>query len=147
MKTTIVISLLLFFNTAFAADSASRKAELASQFYDATTKKQIDAIASEAASRILREDPTKVRQSEIYREWALESFSSPEYKAIYVEYMIEMFTEEDLGQMNAWAKSAAFQKYFAIWPKFQAWSGARFQSFLRQKNPDLMRRLSAEGLR
>lgn len=145
MKATIVIIFLLLSKLAFATDA--RKIELASQFYDSTTGKQVETIASEAASGILREDPTKVRQSEIYREWARETFSSPEYRAIYVDYMLEVFTEEDLVQLNEWARSPTFQKYFVAWPKFQAWSASRFQSFLRQKNPELMRRLSAEGLR
>jgi hypothetical protein len=98
-----------------------------------------------AANAILREDASKVRQSEIYRQWAKESFSSPEYKSIYVHFLVENFSEQELSAMNEWAKDPNFITYMNKWQRFPQWSAPKFQDFLRLKNPELARRLRAEG--
>jgi hypothetical protein len=56
--------------SAAAIGQVPEKQKLASQFYDRTTAQQIDAMTRSAANAILREDESKVRQSEIYRQWA-----------------------------------------------------------------------------
>ncbi|MES2535170.1 MAG: hypothetical protein V4632_04770 [Pseudomonadota bacterium] len=131
--------------SAAAIGQVSEKQKLASQFYDKTTAKQIDAMTRNAANGILREDPTKVRQSEIYRQWAKESFSSPEYKNIYVQFLVENFNDEELSAMNEWAKDPVFGAYMNKWQRFPQWSAPKLQEFLRSKNPELARRLRAEG--
>jgi hypothetical protein len=121
------------------------KEDLASRFFDATTARQIDGMTKNAAAAILKEDPTKKRQAEIYRQWAKESFSSPEYKHIYVTYYVEAFSAEELTAMNEWAKHPLFLSYMSKVPQFAQWSAPRFQQFLASKNPELARRLRAEG--
>lgn len=121
------------------------KDELASSFFDATTAKQIDGMTKSAAAAILKEDPTKKRQAEIYRQWAKETFGSPEYKQIYVSYYVERFSAEELIAMNEWAKHPLFLSYMNKIPQFAQWSAPRFQQFLASKNPELARRLRAEG--
>ncbi len=143
MKILLVLLGFLLSNAAFAQLIA--KEALAAKFYDATTAKQIDAIARNAAAAILREDPSRVRQSEIYRQWAKESFGSPEYKAIYVQFLAENFNADELTAMNEWAMSPQFLSYMNKWQQFPQWSAPRFQAFLRAKNPELHRRLKAEG--
>jgi hypothetical protein len=143
MKAIVFAIVLLF--SGIALGQVGSKEALASQFYDSTTAKQIEAMASNAAAAILREDPTKVRQSQIYRQWAKESFGSPEYKAIYVRYLVENFNAEELVAMNEWAKSPFFLTYMNKWMQFPQWSAPRFQEFLKAKNPELYRRLRAEG--
>lgn len=143
MKIVLVLFGLLLSNAAVAQLIGNEA--LASKFYEATTAKQIDAIARNAAAAILREDPTKVRQSEIYEQWAKESFSSPEYKVIYVQFLAENFTAEELTAMNEWAQSPQFLSYMNKWQQFPQWSAPRFQAFLRAKNPELYRRLKTEG--
>lgn len=126
------------------AQEASKE-KLASQFYDATTAKQIEAMANNAAAAILREDPKKVRQSQIYRQWAKEAFGSPEYKAIYTQYIVENFSADELVAMNEWAKNPFFISYLNKWMRFPQWSAPRYQEFIKSKNPELHRRLKAEG--
>ena len=143
MKVLLAVFCLVTSNAAVA--QALAKDALASRFYDATTAKQIDVMTSNAAAAILRENPSKVRQSEIYRKWAKESFSSPEYKAIYVQFLVEKFSADELTAMNEWATSPLFLGYMNKWQQFPQWSAPRFQDFLRAKNPELHRRLKAEG--
>jgi hypothetical protein len=131
--------------SAAAIGQVPEKQKLASQFYDRTTAQQIDAMTRSAANAILREDESKVRQSEIYRQWAKESFSSPEYKSIYVHFLVENFSEQELSAMNEWAKDPNFITYMNKWQRFPQWSAPKFQDFLRLKNPELARRLRAEG--
>jgi len=128
-----------------SAASAQPPERLASQFFDATTAKQIDAMTRNAANAILKQDASKIRQSEIYRQWAKESFGSPEYKQIYVQYYVANFTVEELLAMNEWAKSPLFLGYVNKMQQFAQWSGPTFQDFLKTKNPELARRLRAEG--
>ena len=143
MRTVVFAIVLLFVYITTA--HAEPKETLASRFYDATTAKQIDTMASNAAVAILRQDPKKTRQSEIYRQWAKESFGSPEYKAIYVQFLVENFSADELTAMSEWAKSPFFLEYMNKWLQFPQWSAPRFQDFLKAKNPGLHRRLRAEG--
>ena len=143
MKIVLMLFGLILSNAVFAQSIGNEA--LASKFYDATSAKQVEAVARNAAAAILREDPSKVRQSEIYRQWAKESFGSPEYKAIHVQFLTENFTAEELTAMNEWAKNPQFLSYMNKWQQFPQWSAPRFQAFLRVKNPELHRRLKAEG--
>lgn len=140
----IILIIALFLSTS-ALSNPDEKQNLASQFFDATTAKQIELIAASAANEILKKDPTKVRQAEIYKQWALETFSSKEYKKIYTEYLVERFDNNELIEMNKWAKSPYFLSYMVKWQGFPQWSQSKFQSFLKLKNPELVRRLKAEG--
>ena len=140
----LLFSVCFVFASSVAAQALPRE-ELASSFFDATTLKQIDGMTRNAAAAILREDPKKVRQSEIYRQWAKESFGSPEYKQIYVTYYVDNFSTEELIAMNEWAKNPAFITYMNKVQQFTQWSASRIQKFLSTKNPELTRRLRAEG--
>lgn len=131
--------------SAAALAQAADKQKLASEFYDRTTATQIDAMTRNAANAIVRQDPSKVRQAEIYREWAREAFSSPEYKSIYVQFFAENFSEEELIAMNEWAKDPIFVAYMTKLQRFPQWSAPKLQEFLRSRNPDLASRLRAEG--
>ena len=141
---TVVFAVVLILSCIAIAHAESKEA-LASRFYDATTAKQIGTMARNAAAAILNQDPNKTRQSEIYEQWANESFGSPEYKAIYVQFLVENFSAEELTAMNEWAKSPFFLVYMNKWLQFPRWSAPRFQEFLKAKNPELHRRLKAEG--
>jgi len=138
---------LVFFGlmSTVAIGQVADKQKLASLFYDRTTAQQIDAMTRSAANAILREDTSKVRQSEIYRQWAKESFSSTEYKNIYLQFLVENFSEQELSAMNEWAKDPNFITYTNKWQRFPQWSAPKFQEFLRSKNPELAKRLRAEG--
>jgi hypothetical protein len=143
MKTMVFAVILLV--SGIATAQAESKETLASRFYDATTAKQVETMARNAAAAILRQDPKKARQSEIYGQWAKESFGSPEYKTIYVQFLVESFSAEELAAMNEWAKNPLFLTYMNKWLQFPQWSAPRFQEFLKAKNPELHRRLRAEG--
>ena len=143
MKLIVLIFTLILSTSALS--NSNDKQNLASQFFDATVAKQVELIATSAANGILKEDSTKVRQAEIYKQWALESFGSKEYKEIYTEYLVEKFDENELIEMNKWAKSAYFLSYMLKWQGFLQWSQPKFQDFLKLKNPELARRLKVEG--
>lgn len=129
---------------AIAWSAPLEKQNLASNFFDATIAKQVKLVADSTANGFLKENPTKIREAEIYRQWAFESFSSQEYKEIYTKFLIENFNENELIEMNQWAKSPHFLSYMLKWQGFQQWSQPMFRDFLKLKNPDLARRLRAE---
>jgi hypothetical protein len=139
-----VLVLLLAFAAAANAQGISKE-QLASQFYEATTARLVGDTVNNAAAAILREDPKKVRQAEIYKQWALETFGSKEYKDIYIQYFVENYSQEELVAMSEWAKNPLFLDYMAKTLQFTQWSAPRFQQLLSIKNTELVRRLRAEG--
>lgn len=145
MKKALAIGIALLSGPALAQDF--EKELLAARFYEATIAKQIDEVVKSAGKAILREDPSKVRQSEIYQQWAKEVFHSNEYKAIYVQFWIENFDRDELKAMNDWAQSPLFVRYSQKWQNFPQWSAPRFQAYMKKVKPELERRLQAEGLK
>ena len=141
----VIVLLISLTLSAIACSATFEKQDLASHFFDATIAKQVKSVADSAANGFLKENPTKIREAEIYRQWALESFRSQEYKEIYTKFLIERFNENELMEMNQWAQSPNFLSYMLKWQGFQQWSQPMFRDFLKLKNPDLARRLRAEG--
>lgn len=136
---------VFFLLSSFTLAEPLSKQRLASRFYDATTAKLVDGMARGAAEAILRQDPSKVRQSAIYAQWAKESFHSPEYKNIYTDYYVEKFSVEELASMNEWANDPNFVSYMVKVMQFQQWSMPKFQEFMKSKKPELEKRLRTEG--
>ena len=144
MRLTVLLFLLALSTAASAQDLS--KAQLASRFYDATTAQLIGTAVSTATTAIVRDNPKKKRQSEIYRQWALETFGSKEYKEIYIQYYIANYSREELLAMNEWAKNPMFLRYMEKTQQFAKWSEPHFQKILSVRNEELARRMHAAGI-
>jgi len=141
----IAIAAIMFWISALAYAADSETEALASKFYEATTAKQIDQMVNGMMSAVLREKSKG--EAEIWRDWALETFKSPEYKKIYTSRLVQMFTKDELTELIKLTSNPVFLTYMKKWQEFPQASNADFTALLRARNPELARRLQAAGFK
>lgn len=139
----IAIATFMLFVSALACAADVDVDVLASRFYDATTAKQIEPMVDGMMKAVLKEKSR--REAEIWREWALETFKSPEYKRIHTSRLVEMFSRDELRELLELTSNPVFLTYMRKWQSFPQASNADFSALLRARNPELARRLRAAG--
>jgi len=94
---------------------------------------------------MLREKPTWAEQSAIYRTWLLELYKSPEYKRIYTNRLVQMFSEDELVELIKLTENPVFVSYMQRWQGFLESSSADYFALQKAKIPELYKRLEAAG--